>query len=112
MALRTNSLLGLLDPCSRGGMGGREAAVDGGGGGGAAAGHGGAHQDPLHFALPHRRLLLGSQGIYLLTHPNLISSIDMIQLLLVGFHCLRGRLRCSLGYWVMRLEGMYALFPP
>ena len=45
-------------------MGGREAAVDRGGGGGAAAGHGGARQDPLHLALPHRRLLLGGQGIY------------------------------------------------
>jgi len=27
-------------------------------------GHGGAHQDPLHFALPHLRLLLGGHGIY------------------------------------------------
>ena len=45
-------------------MGGREAAVDRGGGGGAAAGHGGARQDPLHRPLPHRRLLLGSQGIH------------------------------------------------
>ena len=44
-------------------MGGREAAVDRGGGGGSAAGHGGARQDPLHLALPHRRLLLGGQGI-------------------------------------------------
>jgi hypothetical protein len=58
-------------------MGSWEAVVDGGGGGGAPAGHGGAHQDPLHFALPHRRLLLGGQGIYLLTHPNLIQWIDM-----------------------------------
>ena len=45
-------------------MGAREAAVNRGGGGGAAAGHGGARQDPLHLALPHRRLLLGGQGIY------------------------------------------------
>ena len=56
----------LLACCSRRGVGGREAAVDRGGGGGAAAGHGGARQDPLHRALPHRRLLLGGQGIIVL----------------------------------------------
>ena len=61
--------------CSGGGLGGREAAVNRGGGGCAAASHGGSPQDPLHGALPHRRLLLGSQGILNQPIPSLLYSL-------------------------------------
>lgn len=48
--------------CSGGGVGSREAAGDTAGGGGSAAGHGSEDEGQVHLALPHRSLLLGSQG--------------------------------------------------
>ena len=59
--LKFNNLPNFAYSCYR--MGGGEAPGGTGGGGGSAASHGGSHQDPFHFALSHRCLLLGSQGL-------------------------------------------------
>jgi hypothetical protein len=100
--------------CSGCGVGGRQAAVDRGGGGGAAAGHGGARQDPLHRALPHRRLLLGGQGNFaclhtvyapFIQHQFWTSRTQWLILLVEPDPLCRGKRQCSRGSWATKPEG-------
>lgn len=96
--------------CSCGCLGGWEAAGGRRDRGGSSKGHGSSGEDPLHFSLPHRCLLLGSEGTIKDATFEIYHVIYFMVILALCTVICRARLRCFLGSSATKQEGMHPHF--